>query len=29
VVHYDLDAGRITALRIYGMAGDLVRALST
>jgi len=27
-VHYDLDDGRIKALRIYGLAGDLLRALS-
>jgi len=27
-VIYDLDGGRITALRIYGMASDLIRELS-
>lgn len=27
-VHYDLDSGRIKALRIYGLASDLIRALS-
>jgi predicted ester cyclase len=27
-VVYDLDGGRITALRIYGLASDLVRVLS-
>jgi predicted ester cyclase len=27
-VLYDLDGGRITALRIYGLASDLIRALS-
>ena len=27
-VHYDLDNGRIKALRIYGLTGDLVRALT-
>jgi hypothetical protein len=27
-VHYDLDSGRIKALRIYGFATDLVQALS-
>jgi predicted ester cyclase len=27
-VHYDLGGGRIKALRIYGLAGDLVRELS-
>ena len=27
-VHYDLDNGRIKALRIYGLASDLVRVLS-
>jgi predicted ester cyclase len=26
-VHYDLDNGRIKALRIYGLASDLLRAL--
>jgi predicted ester cyclase len=28
-VIYDLEGGRITALRIYGLASDLVRALSS
>jgi predicted ester cyclase len=27
-VSYDLKGGRISALRIYGLTGDLVRALS-
>ncbi len=27
-VHYDLDSGRIKALRIYGLASDLVRELT-
>jgi predicted ester cyclase len=27
-VHYDLDRGRIKALRIYGMSSDLFSALS-
>ena len=28
-VIYDLEGGRIKALRIYGLASDLMRALST